>query len=134
MRIPAQTIGRIFGQCLTAYPNEACGVIARRAGGENLSVYGIRNVARDPRVTFETDPCEQMAAWGRMDARNENPVIAFHSHVLPVSVPKPSRNDIEYHDRDMLMLIVCLRDPTRPTMALWKVEEERTLEIPISYL
>ena len=60
---------------------------------EALSVYPLRNVARDAEVSYEAAPEDLFAAQREMRARGERLVAIYHSHPLS-DEPHPSERDV----------------------------------------
>jgi proteasome lid subunit RPN8/RPN11 len=85
--IPAEVRSALVEHAEAEKPNEACGLIAFRAGVAERYVAG-RNAADSPyRFELEVDP----EAWFLEDDGYE--LAVFHSHVS--SPPRPSRTDVE---------------------------------------
>jgi len=131
--IPIVTYTSVLSKCLEVYPNEACGIIAGRSvDNGTMMAYALRNVSPTPTIRFSTDRDEQLGLWRYMDRRGDVPIIAFHSHTREGSSAEPSPDDIESHDPDMMMLIVCLSDPITPTARLWKIHSGRAVRFPLA--
>ena len=82
----------MFAHARECAPAECCGLLGGRAG-EAATVYRLRNVARDPAVTYEAAPEELFDAQRLMRARGETLVGIYHSHPRS-SDPAPSTTDV----------------------------------------
>lgn len=76
------------------HPDEACGVIAGPANSDRPERFiPMINAARSP-TFYEFDSHDLLALYKDMDARNEDPVVIYHSHTATEAYP--SRTDISY--------------------------------------
>ncbi len=67
------------------------------------------NAERSP-TFYRFDSMEQLRVWREMDARDEEPVVIYHSHTATPAYP--SRTDISYAtEPDAHYLLVSTRDP-----------------------
>ena len=74
------------------HPDEACGVIAGPAGTDKADRFiPMENAERSP-TFYRFDSMEQFQVWKEMDARDEEPVVIYHSHTATEAYP--SRTDI----------------------------------------
>jgi len=76
------------------HPDEACGVVAGPIGSERPARFiPMVNAARSP-TFYEFDSADLLALYRDMDARDEEPVVIYHSHTATEAYP--SRTDISY--------------------------------------
>ncbi len=76
------------------HPDEACGVIAGPANSDRPERFiPMVNAARSP-TFYEFDSADLLRLYKEMDARNEDPVVIYHSHTATEAYP--SRTDISY--------------------------------------
>ena len=76
------------------HPDEACGVIAGPANSDRPERFiPMVNAARSP-TFYEFDTHDLLALYKDLDARNEDPVVIYHSHTATEAYP--SRTDITY--------------------------------------
>ena len=76
------------------HPDEACGVIAGPANSDRPERFiPMVNAARSP-TFYEFETHDLLALYKDMDARNEDPVVIYHSHTATEAYP--SRTDIAY--------------------------------------
>jgi proteasome lid subunit RPN8/RPN11 len=75
------------------HPDEACGVVAGAEGTDHPSRFvPMLNAARSP-TFYEFDSADLLALYKDMDARDESPVVIYHSHTATEAYP--SRTDIK---------------------------------------
>jgi proteasome lid subunit RPN8/RPN11 len=91
------SLDRTIAAAITAHarrdhPDEACGVVAGPAGSERAVRHvPMLNAAMSP-TFYEFDSAELLALYKDMDARDEEPVVIYHSHTATEAYP--SRTDI----------------------------------------
>ena len=74
------------------HPDEACGVIAGPVGSDRPERFvPMVNAARSP-TFYEFDSMDLLRLYREMDARDEEPVVIYHSHTATEAYP--SRTDI----------------------------------------
>ncbi len=74
------------------HPDEACGVVAGTAGSDRPTrVVPMLNAAMSP-TFYEFDSIDLLRLYQEMDARDEEPVVIYHSHTATEAYP--SRTDI----------------------------------------
>jgi proteasome lid subunit RPN8/RPN11 len=74
------------------HPDEACGVVAGPEGSDRPARFiPMVNAAGSP-TFYEFDSTELLALYKDMDARDEEPVVVYHSHTATEAYP--SRTDI----------------------------------------
>jgi proteasome lid subunit RPN8/RPN11 len=74
------------------HPDEACGIVAGRAGSDRpRRVVPMTNAERSP-TFYRLDPAEQLRVWREMDDRDEEPLVIYHSHTATEAYP--SRTDV----------------------------------------
>ena len=108
LTIDAAAVEAIVAHARRDHPDEACGIVAGEAGDTAGTVAGSGGVGgADPRVAqrhipmqnaarsmtfYEFDSLELLALYKDMDARDEEPVVIYHSHTATEAYP--SRTDI----------------------------------------
>jgi proteasome lid subunit RPN8/RPN11 len=76
------------------HPDEACGIVAGPEGSDRPERFvPMLNAARSP-TFYEFDSADLLALYRDLDARDEEPVIVYHSHTATEAYP--SRTDIGY--------------------------------------
>ena len=92
LTISASLRARIVAHARADHPDEACGVIAGPAGTDRPQRFiPMDNAERSP-TFYRFDSMEQFQVWKEMDARDEEPVVIYHSHTATEAYP--SRTDI----------------------------------------
>jgi [CysO sulfur-carrier protein]-S-L-cysteine hydrolase len=75
------------------HPDEACGVVAGPEGSDRAERFvPMVNAAGSP-TFYEFDSTELLALYKDMDARDEEPVVVYHSHTATEAYP--SRTDVQ---------------------------------------
>jgi len=91
LRIDQETYDAIIAHAKRDHPDEACGVVAGPEGSDRPERFvPMVNAASSP-TFYEFDPTEQLALYREMDAREEEPVVVYHSHTATEAYP--SRTD-----------------------------------------
>lgn len=115
LRIPRDVYDGMVAYCLEGMPNEACGFIGGRIGGDDRvgsKLYPMTNAAASP-VFYRPDDREMLAALKDMDEAGLDVVSIFHSHVATRAYPSPT--DIrEAHYPDAVFVIVSFEDRASP--------------------
>jgi [CysO sulfur-carrier protein]-S-L-cysteine hydrolase len=93
------TIGRDVLDAIVAHarrdhPDEACGIVAGPAGSDRPERFvPMLNAARSP-TFYEFDSADLLRLYRDLDARDEEPVVVYHSHTATEAYP--SRTDVAY--------------------------------------
>lgn len=92
LEIDRATYDQIVAHAKRDHPDEACGVVAGPEGsGRAERFVPMVNAARSP-TFYEFDSTDLLALYKDMDARDEEPVVVYHSHTSTEAYP--SRTDI----------------------------------------
>jgi proteasome lid subunit RPN8/RPN11 len=92
LRIDQDTYDAIVAHARKDHPDEACGVVAGPEGSDlPLRLVPMVNAAGSP-TFYEFDPQDLLSLYKEMDARDEEPVVIYHSHTATEAYP--SRTDI----------------------------------------
>jgi [CysO sulfur-carrier protein]-S-L-cysteine hydrolase len=92
LTIDRATRDAIVAHARRDHPDEACGVVAGPAGSDRPERFvPMLNAARSP-TFYEFDSADLLALYKDMDARDEEPVVIYHSHTATEAYP--SRTDI----------------------------------------
>ncbi len=91
------------------HPDEACGVVAGPEGTDRPTRFvPMLNAARSP-TFYEFDSSDLLQLYKEMDARDEAPVVIYHSHTATEAYP--SRTDVSYaSEPDAHYVLVSTRD------------------------
>ena len=108
LELDQDTYDAIVAHARRDHPDEACGVVAGRDGRPERFV-PMLNAARSP-TFYEFDSMELLRLYKEMDARDETPVVIYHSHTATEA--HPSRTDVNLaSEPDAHYVLVSTRDP-----------------------
>lgn len=94
LKISKALVDQMVAHARADHPDEACGVIAGPANSDQPQRFiPMINAARSP-TFYEFDSADLLALYKDMDAKNEDPVVIYHSHTATEAYP--SRTDISY--------------------------------------
>ena len=92
LTIAQETYDAIVAHAKRDHPDEACGVVAGPEGSDRPERFiPMVNAAGSP-TFYEFDSTELLGLYKDMDARDEEPVVIYHSHTATEAYP--SRTDI----------------------------------------
>ena len=92
LKIDQETYDAIVAHAKKDHPDEACGVVAGPEGSDRPERFiPMVNAAGSP-TFYEFDPADLLQLYKEMDARDEEPVVVYHSHTATEAYP--SRTDI----------------------------------------
>jgi [CysO sulfur-carrier protein]-S-L-cysteine hydrolase len=92
LRIDQGVYDAIVAHAKRDHPDEACGVVAGPDGSDRPERFvPMVNAAGSP-TFYEFDPTDLLRLYKEMDARDEEPVVIYHSHTATEAYP--SRTDI----------------------------------------
>jgi proteasome lid subunit RPN8/RPN11 len=86
-------LNQIVAHAREASPHECCGLIGGTDGNRAQTIYRLRNIAPDTRVSYEAAPEELFAAQRQMRERAEQLLAIYHSHPRSAA-PVPSETDV----------------------------------------
>jgi proteasome lid subunit RPN8/RPN11 len=94
LTIDRATYDAIVEHARRDHPDEACGVVAGPEGSDRPARFvPMVNAARSP-TFYEFDSTDLLQLYKQMAARDEEPVVIYHSHTATEAYP--SRTDISY--------------------------------------
>ena len=92
LTIDRATVDAIVAHAKRDHPDEACGIVAGPEGSDRPERFvPMVNAAGSP-TFYEFDSTEVLHLYKDMDARDEEPVVVYHSHTATEAYP--SRTDI----------------------------------------
>ncbi len=92
LTIAQATHDAIVAHAKRDHPDEACGIVAGPEGSDKpLRLVEMVNAAGSP-TFYEFDSMDLFQLYQEMDARDEEPVVVYHSHTATEAYP--SRTDI----------------------------------------
>ena len=94
LTIDEATYAAIVDHAHRDHPDEACGIVAGPVGSDRPERFvPMANAARSP-TFYEFDSADLLALYKDLDAREEEPVVVYHSHTATEAYP--SRTDVSY--------------------------------------
>ncbi|PZS17523.1 MAG: peptidase [Pseudonocardiales bacterium] len=94
LSIDRDTRDAILAHARREHPDEACGVVAGAEGSDRPArLLPMRNAARSP-TFYEFDSADLLQLYQEMAAKDEEPVVIYHSHTATEAYP--SRTDVTY--------------------------------------
>ncbi len=88
------------------------------------------NAARSP-TFYEFDSAELLALYQDMEARDEEPVVIYHSHTATEAYP--SRTDISYaNEPEAHYVLVSTRDPETAEVRSFRIVDGKVEEEPVT--
>ena len=134
LTIPRHAVDEMIAHCEAGRPNEACGLLAGRAGRVER-VIRMTNAAESP-VRYALDPKEQFDAYRLMEKEGFDLAGVFHSHTRTEAVPSPT--DVRLATEDVPYVIVSLAfTPAdvrafRIVKAKWSDDSGQVEEMPVT--
>jgi proteasome lid subunit RPN8/RPN11 len=130
LRIPQGVIDAIVSHARADHPDEACGVVAGPAGTDRPERFiPMVNAARSP-TFYEFDSLDLLRLYREMDARDEEPVVIYHSHTATEAYP--SRTDVSYaSEPNAHYLLVSTREPDTEEIRSFRIVDGVITEEPV---
>lgn len=138
VRITPEALRDVVAHCTSARPNEACGFVVGVKGSPlGHRIRRMRNVDPDPTRAALMATDDVLYAYSQFDAKGEDPLIAYHSHVTspPLMSERDKANAV---DPSLAYMIVSLEGGNprarayRSHSAFIGVHEHREVEIIVS--
>src|SRR5450631_1188408 len=125
--IATATVDEIVAHARRDHPDEACGVVAGRAGSDRPERFvPMLNAAMSP-TFYEFDSGDLLRLYRDLDDRDEEPVVIYHSHTATAAYP--SRTDVAYaSEPDAHYLLVSTRDPDVDEVRSYRIVEGQVAE------
>lgn len=139
LQIRRDLVDAIVAHARKDHPDEACGVISGRVAPDGTArperFIPMLNAARSP-TFYEFDSADLLKLYREMDARDEVPVVIYHSHTATQAYP--SRTDISYaSEPDARYVLVSTRDADTDEFRSFRIVEgvvtEEEVEVVESY-
>jgi proteasome lid subunit RPN8/RPN11 len=129
--IAQDVVDAIVAHARRDHPDEACGVVAGPAGSDRpVRFVPMVNAARSP-TFYEFDSMDLLRLYREMDARDEEPVVIYHSHTATEAVP--SRTDVSYaSEPGAHYLLVSTRDPDAEEIRSFRIVDGVVTEEDVS--
>ena len=131
LRLDRATYDAIVAHAKRDHPDEACGVVAGPAGSDRPERFvAMVNAAGSP-TFYEFDSTDLLRLYQEMDAKDEEPVVIYHSHTATEAYP--SRTDISYaSEPDAHYVLVSTRDPDEHELRSYRIVDGVVTEEPVS--
>jgi proteasome lid subunit RPN8/RPN11 len=125
--IGQDTLDAIVAHARRDHPDEACGVVAGPVGSDRPNRFvPMVNAARSP-TFYEFDSMDLLRLYREMDARDEEPVVVYHSHTATEAYP--SRTDVSYaSEPGAHYLLVSTRDPATEEIRSFRIVDGEVTE------
>lgn len=110
LTIAQDVVDGIVAHARRDHPDEACGVVAGPAGSDRPErLIPMLNAAMSP-TFYEFDSGDLLRLYRDMDARDEEPVVVYHSHTATEAYPSPT--DVAYASEPAAhYVLVSTREP-----------------------
>jgi [CysO sulfur-carrier protein]-S-L-cysteine hydrolase len=127
LTIAKRTVDEIVAHARRDHPDEACGVVAGPAGSDRPERFvPMVNAAMSP-TFYEFDSGDLLRLYRDMDARDEEPVVIYHSHTATEAYP--SRTDVSYaSEPGAHYLLVSTREPDIDEVRSYRIVEGQVTE------
>ena len=103
-------------------PAECCGLIGGSESGLAATIYRLRNIAVDDRVSYEVAPEELFAAQKSMRQSGEELLAIYHSHPRSAD-PTPSETDVRLAYYPAAIYLIVGLGGAQPTMRAFRISE-----------
>ncbi|MFI5101546.1 MAG: Mov34/MPN/PAD-1 family protein [Actinomycetes bacterium] len=127
LTIAQDVLDAILAHARRDHPDEACGIVAGPAGSDRPERFvPMLNAARSP-TFYEFDSGDLLRLYRDLDARDEEPVVVYHSHTATEAYP--SRTDVGYaSEPGAHYLLVSTRDPDRAEVRSYRIVDGAVTE------
>jgi proteasome lid subunit RPN8/RPN11 len=130
LTIDAAVLEAIVAHARRDHPDEACGVVAGKAGSDRPERLVEMENAERSSTFYRFDSMEQLRVWREMDDRDEEPVVIYHSHTATEAYP--SRTDVSFAgEPGAHYLLVSTRDPEFTEVRSYSIVEGAVTEEPV---
>jgi [CysO sulfur-carrier protein]-S-L-cysteine hydrolase len=129
--IAQDIVDAVVAHARADHPDEACGVVAGPVGADRPERFiPMVNAARSP-TFYEFDSMDLLRLYREMDARDEEPVVVYHSHTATEAYP--SRTDISYaSEPNAHYLLVSTREPDTDEIRSFRIVDGVVTEEEVS--
>ena len=135
--IRSDLVDEIVAHARRDHPDEACGLIAGPDGSDRPErLVPMLNAARSP-TFYEFDSGDLLRLYRDMDARDEVPVVIYHSHTATEAYP--SRTDVSYASEPFAhYVLVSTREPETHELRSFRIVDgvvtEEDVDVVESYM
>lgn len=133
LKIRREHVDAIIEHARRDHPDEACGVIAGRDGSDEPERFiPMVNAARSP-TFYEFDSGDLLKLYREMDARDEVPIVIYHSHTATEAYP--SRTDISLASEPYAhYVLVSTRKPDTEELRSYRIVDGEVTEEEVEVL
>ena len=133
LRIARGIHDQIVAHARRDHPDEACGVVAGPVDSDRPERFvPMLNAARSP-TFYEFDSGDLLALYKEMDARDEEPVVIYHSHTATEAYP--SRTDISYaSEPNAHYVLVSTRSADETDFRSFRIVDGKVTEEPVEVI
>lgn len=118
LRLRADHYAEMLAHLRSAYPEEACGLMAG-VDGQVLRLYPVENRLHSP-VAYEMEPLQQLQAMQHLEDAGWELLAIYHSH--PQGPETPSAQDVALaYYPDALTVVVSLARPDQPVVRAFSI-------------
>ncbi|HEV7976441.1 M67 family metallopeptidase [Amycolatopsis sp.] len=130
LQIRRELVDEIVAHSRRDHPDEACGVIAGPEGSDSPERFiPMLNAARSP-TFYEFDSGDLLRLYRDMDAKDEVPVVIYHSHTATDAYP--SRTDVSYaSEPETHYVLVSTKDPDQHQFRSYRIVDGVITEEPV---
>jgi proteasome lid subunit RPN8/RPN11 len=130
LRIRRELVDEIVAHARRDHPDEACGVIAGAEGSDVPERFiPMLNAARSP-TFYEFDSGDLLRLYREMGAKDEEPVVIYHSHTATEAYP--SRTDASIAaEPGAHYVLVSTRDPEVHEFRSYRIVDAEITEEPV---
>lgn len=127
LRISREIVEAMIDHARADHPDEACGVVAGPQGSDRpVRFVPMTNAARST-TFYEFDSVDLLRLYREMDARDEEPVVIYHSHTATEAYP--SRTDISYaSEPNAHYVLVSTRSPDGTEVRSFRIVDAEVTE------
>jgi proteasome lid subunit RPN8/RPN11 len=133
LQIRRELVDEIVAHARRDHPDEACGVIAGPEGSDSPERFiPMLNAARSP-TFYEFESGDLFRLYRDMDAKDEVPVVVYHSHTATDAYP--SRTDVSYaSEPEAHYVLVSTQDPDTHQFRSYRIVDGVITEEPVKVL
>ena len=127
LTITQEVLDAIVAHARRDHPDEACGIVAGPVGSDRAERFvPMLNAARSP-TFYEFDSGDLLRLYRDLDARDEEPVVVYHSHTATAAYP--SRTDVSYaSEPGAHYLLVSTREPDEDEVRSFRIVDGEVSE------
>jgi proteasome lid subunit RPN8/RPN11 len=125
-------LSEMFAHARESEPAECCGLVGGTNSNSARTIYRLRNVAPNERVSYEAAPEELFAAQRDMRQRGEQLVAIYHSHPQALE-PEPSDTDVRLAFYPSVTYLIIGLGGSEPTLRAFRIFEQDKRWHPVEY-